>query len=194
MTDELKSVRDRVLSTNKAEILLEENDFLIVKWLCLNEMYELVAYPYGKTGMANNEPWSREITYEQVQFFLENTNEAIKYFESKHHYFHTEVKCVSFSDITNINENGLMFRNFHWITYRECSYNFKRAYPASDLKCIGERDITANPPYVELYSTYAHDRILFDKKGQFAKDKNINDFNEFVKQLSDFGYITYDLS
>ena len=33
MTTETEAIKKQILSTGKAEILLEENDFLIVKWL-----------------------------------------------------------------------------------------------------------------------------------------------------------------
>ena len=58
MTDETEIVKKQILSTGNAEILLEENDFLIVKWTLSEIKYSMVAYQYGKTGMANNFPWS----------------------------------------------------------------------------------------------------------------------------------------
>lgn len=132
MTDETEIVKKQILSTGKAKILLDENDFLIVKWTLPEIKYSMVAYQYGKTGMANNFPW-------------------------------------------------------------ECSLNFKRKYPNSGGTCIGERDVTAKPPYIELYSTYAHTKILFRKKGIFD-NKNMTYFHDLQRLINQFGYTTRDLS
>ena len=54
MTAETEAIKVQILSTGNAEILLEENDFLIVKWIKPEIKYSMAAYQYGKTGMANN--------------------------------------------------------------------------------------------------------------------------------------------
>lgn len=194
MTAETESIKRQILSTDKAEILLEENDFLIIKWLLSKAKFCMVAYPYGKTGMANSEPWEYELTEQQATYYLKHIDEAIAYFESKHHYFHIEIKEVDYNSIANIDEHGIKFRDYHWLTYKECAFNFKRKYPNSSGICVGERDITANPPYIELYSFYAHDKILFNKKGLFSKKKNTDDFLYLQNLIQEFGYTTYDLS
>lgn len=56
MTAETEAIKAQILSTGNAEILLEENDFLIVKWIKPEIKYSMAAYQYGKTGMANNYP------------------------------------------------------------------------------------------------------------------------------------------
>ena len=94
MTAETEAIKVQILSTGNAEILLEENDFLIVKWIKPEIKYSMAAYQYGKTGMANNYPWECSLTEEQIAFFLEHINAAVEYFKSKHHYFHLEVKEV----------------------------------------------------------------------------------------------------
>lgn len=75
-----------------------------------------------------------------------------------------------------------------------CTINFNRKYPNSRGNCIGERNITAEPPYIELYSTYAHTKILFNKKGLFRKNKNMMDFHKLQRHINEFGYTTLDLS
>ena len=193
MTDETEIVKKQILSTGKAEILLEENDFLIVKWTLPEIKYSMVAYQYGKTGMANNFPWECSLTEKQTAYFLERTDEAIAYFKSKHHYFHIEIDEVDYDNIVTIDEYGIKFKDFHWLTYRECTLNFKRKYPNSGGTCIGERDVTAKPPYIELYSTYAHTKILFRKKGIFD-NKNMTYFHDLQRLINQFGYTTRDLS
>ena len=65
MTDETEIVKKQILSTGKAEILLEENAFLIVKWTLPEIKYSMVAYRYGKTGMANNFPWECALNFKR---------------------------------------------------------------------------------------------------------------------------------
>lgn len=74
MTAETEAIKAQILSTGNAEILLEENDFLIVKWIKPEIKYSMAAYQYGKTGMANNYPWECSLTEEQIAFFLEHIN------------------------------------------------------------------------------------------------------------------------
>lgn len=69
MTAETEAIKAQILSTGNAEILLEENDFLIVKWIKPEIKYSMAAYQYGKTGMANNYPWECSLTEEQIAFF-----------------------------------------------------------------------------------------------------------------------------
>lgn len=69
MTAETEAIKVQILSTGNAEILLEENDFLIVKWIKPEIKYSMAAYQYGKTGMANNYPWECSLTEEQIAFF-----------------------------------------------------------------------------------------------------------------------------
>ena len=51
MTAETEAIKVQILSTGNAEILLEENDFLIVKWIKPEIKYSMAAYQYGKTGI-----------------------------------------------------------------------------------------------------------------------------------------------
>lgn len=141
MTAETEAIKVQILSTGNAEILLEENDFLIVKWIKSEIKYSMAAYQYGKTGMANNYPWECSLTEEQIAFFLEHINAAVEYFKSKHHYFHLEVKEVSYENIVSIDVHGIKFSDLHWLTYKECTINFNRKYPNSRGNCIGERKI-----------------------------------------------------
>ena len=42
--------------------------------------------------------------------------------------------------------------------------------------------------------TYAHTKILFNKKGLFRKNKNMIDFHNLQRHINEFGYTTLDLS
>lgn len=199
MTNETALVKIQIEATGRAEILLEENDYLIVKWTLPSDdgsvriKFSFEAYAYAASGMGNNYPWSSTITEEQAAYFVEHVEEATEYFRSKHHYFHTEIKTVSFDDIKCIDKDGVRFKDGHFVSWRECVVNFNRLH-SGGFKCVGERDITAVPPYIELYSVYAHDRIVFDRKGFFSKRQNIDNFHMLVKQIRDFGYNAFDLS
>lgn len=197
MTKELACVKRMIESTGKAQILLESNDFLLVEWNIpdVSSRYCLHAYPYGKSGMANNEPWSYDITDEQAKYFLADPDKAEAFFKSKHWYFHTaEVKVQSFDDITSINENGIGFSDGHWFRYAECVHLWQRDFPQSNKSlCIGQRDITAEPPYIEFWSFYHHDKVVFDKRGLFSC-QNKKNFHKLCRQIGKYGYTIYDLS
>lgn len=199
MTNETALVKIQVQSTGRGEILLERNDFLIVKWTLPNDdgtthiKYSFEAYAYSTSGMGNNYPWSHEITEESAKYYLEHPAEAEKYFMSKHHYFHTEINEVSYDDIDSVDEDGIKFRNGLVVTFAECVDNFCRLHPGSEYRCVGDRDVRAKPPYIELYSAYAHQRILFSG-GAFAGKRNITNFHKLQKLIEDFGYTTFDLS
>lgn len=200
MTNETELVKIQVQSTGRAEILLEQNDFLIVKWTLPNDdgtthiKYSFEAYAYSTSGMGNNYPWSHEITEERANYFLVHIGEAEAYFKSKHHYFHTEINEVRYEDIESVDEDGIKFRSGHIVTFAECVNNFSRLHPGSEYKCIGDCDVTAAPPYIELYSAYAHEKILFAGGGPFARKNNIAGFHKLRKQIEDLGYTTFDLS
>jgi len=199
LTTETEIVKIQVQSTGRAEILLEENDYLIVKWTVPLESggvkteFSFEAYAYAASGMANDYPWSHKITEEQALYFVGHVDEATEYFKSKHHYFHTEIREVSFEDIRSIEKDVIRFNDGHSVTWRECVFNFNRLHPGSKYKCVGDRDITSEPPYIELYSVYVHDRILFGDI-RLTQKQNIDNFHRLQKQIQDFGYTTFDLS
>lgn len=200
MRDETELVKLQILSTGRAEILLEQEDYLIVKWTLPEKdgsvtiKYSFNAYEYSKTGMGNNYPWQRNITEEQAAHFCANVDEATEFFMSQHHYFHTEVKEVSFDEIKSVDSDGVRFKDELFVTYNECVFNFARKHPSGSYQCIGDRDITSEPPYIELYSTYYHVRVMFDRKGIFARKDNIANFHKMTKQIQQYGFDTFDLS
>lgn len=197
MTEELACMKRMIENTARAQILMEWNDFLLVEWNVpdASSRYCLHAYPYGKSGMANNLPWECNITDEQAKYFLANPDKAEEYFKSKHWYFHTaEIKVWSFDDITAINENGIDFKNGHWFRYAECVYLWQRDFSQSKSKCVGQRDITARPPYIEFWSFYHHDKVVFDKRGLFSQRKNEENFHKLCQLINEYGYTTFDLS
>lgn len=196
MTKELESIKKYIENTHKADVLLERENFLLVEWHIpeISTHFCLQAYPYGKTGMANNQPWQYNITDEQAEHFLADPDEAEDFFNSKHWYFHpAEVREVSFDDIVLINGDGIKFKDFHWFSFNECVFLYKRDYPENEA-CIGERDITANPPYIEFWSFYKHDKVIFDRKGLFAGKTNERNFHKLCRLILMYGFSTRDMS
>ena len=170
MTAETEAIKVQILSTGNAEILLEENDFLIVKWIKPEIKYSMAAYQYGKTGMANNYPWECSLTEEQIAFFLEHINAAVEYFKSKHHYFHLEVKEVSYENIVSIDEHGIKFSDLHWLTYKECTISIGNIPTVEET--VSEKEISL--PNRHISNCIAHTHILkycLIKKDYFGKIK-----------------------
>lgn len=98
------------------------------------------------------------------------------------------------TELNNKMHQSDVYNKFQMGVSLVCTINFNRKYPNSRGNCIGERNITAEPPYIELYSTYAHTKILFNKKGLFRKNKNMIDFHNLQRHINEFGYTTLDLS
>ena len=182
----------------RAKVLLERNDFLLAEWNDVPDMpkqyYRLHAYPYARSGMGNNYPWSCKITDEQAEYFLAHPDEAEEYFKYKHsHFSSAKIGIRSFAEIKGINENGIDFEDGHYVEFAECVQLYKRFRPEND-HCIGECDISAKPPFIELQSLHYRDRVSFNNKGQFAESKNAKDFHELCRLLGEYGYSAYDLS
>lgn len=95
----------------------------------------------------------------------------------------------SFSEIKNINRNGITFISGEKIYFKEC---IKCRYNSET--CVAERDISAKPPYFEIFTPNKPIRIIFDKKGLFSKLKNSNDFLKFQVIIIKYSYSSYDLS
>ncbi|MBQ9608897.1 MAG: hypothetical protein IJV15_05560 [Lachnospiraceae bacterium] len=62
------------------------------------------------------------------------------------------------------------------------------------VMCIGQRDANAKPMYIEFWSFYHHDKVIFDKQGVFSQNENIEDFHKLCRIINDYGYTIYDLS
>lgn len=198
MTEELAGMKQYIESTGRAKVLLERNDFLLVEWNNVPEMpklyYRLHAFPYAKSGMGNNEPWSCKITDEQAEYFLTHPDETEEYFKYKHsHFSSAKINFWSFDRIKGINENGIDFGGGYFVRFAECVQLYKRFRPENEC-CIGERDITAKPPFIEFQSLRYRDRVSFDKRGLFSESKNDRNFHELCRIIRGYGYSTFDLS
>ena len=106
--------------------------------------------------------------------------------------FMTTIKSIT--DVVSISETGILLSGDINIFFPECAGNFHTKHKNSSMNCIGERDISANPPYFEFYTGENHIRLLFDYKGIFVKSKNRKLFHDMQKHISVSGYTTYDLS
>lgn len=96
----------------------------------------------------------------------------------------------SSTQIAGIDSSGILFADGQSIFFEECARNFARAYPAANTTCIAERDILAQPPYIEFYTCGKSMIVRFDEPGKRAHKA----FRELCRSLERFGYTTYDLS
>ena len=106
--------------------------------------------------------------------------------------FMTTIKSIT--DVISIRETGILLSGNIFISFPECAENFHAEHKNTSMNCIGERDISANPPYFEFYTSDNHIKILFDRKGIFSDSKNRKLFYDMQKYISVLGYRTYDLS
>ncbi|MCM1507587.1 MAG: hypothetical protein NC177_10705 [Ruminococcus flavefaciens] len=100
----------------------------------------------------------------------------------------------SIADVTSISGTDIMISGGIDISFKECAENFHAEYKSTSMNCVGERDISANPPYFEFYTGSNHIKVIFDCKGFFGKSKSIKLFHDMQRQIYVFGYTTYDLS
>ncbi|MCM1314414.1 MAG: hypothetical protein NC205_05555 [Prevotella sp.] len=104
------------------------------------------------------------------------------------------ITIKSITDVVSISETGILLSGDIDISFQECAGNFHEEYKNSSINCIGERNISLNPPYFEFYTSSNHIRLIFDYKGIFSESKNRKSFHAMQKYISVYGYTTYDLS
>lgn len=68
--------------------------------------------------------------------------------------------------------------------FQNCNANYRKQNSSTVSKCVGVRDITANPPFIGLYSEPPL-KILFNSEDEFG---------EFKNAIHDFDWMTLDLS
>lgn len=98
----------------------------------------------------------------------------------------------SYNDIDCINSEGITLCDGRKILFEICRHEYQKIYTESTT-CVGERDITGNPPYFEFFMP-KHIKIVFDRKGLLGKRKNLNNFNRLYTALFQYSCSTYDLS
>ncbi|MDE6833747.1 MAG: hypothetical protein K2J39_05850 [Ruminococcus sp.] len=104
------------------------------------------------------------------------------------------ITIKSITDVIGISENGILLSGNIFIYFPECTGNFSAEYNDISMNCVGERNISTNPPYFEFYTGDNHIKIVFDYKGIFSGSKNRKLFHDMQKYISDSGFRTYDLS
>ena len=101
-----------------------------------------------------------------------------------------EPLTISYYDILSISKYHIQSKHGEWIIFSDCAGKDEKY----SEKCVGERDITADPPYVEFFTPERRMRVVFDKTGAFEKNKNKNNFIKFHSEIQSFGFTTFDLS
>lgn len=70
----------------------------------------------------------------------------------------------SFSEIKQIDRNGITFISGETIVFREC---VKQRYNSET--CVAERDLFAQPPYFLFFTPDKPTKVIFNKKGLCSK-------------------------
>ncbi|MCY9658175.1 hypothetical protein P5G65_04580 [Paenibacillus chondroitinus] len=94
---------------------------------------------------------------------------------------------IQLSDITFINKDKIKYltgNKEEEIVFQECYDNYVKKNSNGVSKCVGVRDITANPPFIGLYSDPPL-KILFESEEEFA---------DFRNKIHNFDWLTLDLS
>lgn len=125
-----------------------------------------------------------------------------------------DVKEYDYSRIIDINSNGLIYiddlGNKCFVDFSDCRRNWVKhvnisnEYSRNDLneedtRCVGERDICANPKYFEFYSKHKIRFIFQCKKGFIAKflhfqSKSSKQFLKLQFDIKKVGWSTFDLT
>lgn len=97
-------------------------------------------------------------------------------------------KKINFKQVTYLNKDKLQFISEtgleEEILFQDCNDNYRKRNVNGENKCVGARDITANPPFIGLYSEPPI-KILFDSEEEFGELRN---------KIHDYGWTTLDLS
>lgn len=108
------------------------------------------------------------------------------------HALGSERIAYSSADISSVDERGVTFADGVLISFAECAENRRLQYP--DSVSVAVRDITADPPYYDFFTSFMPTRVAFDKTGFSAKKHNGRDFHDLYEKINKAGYKTYDLS
>lgn len=77
----LDKMKDNIVAKKGITLIFEGDSYLIVReHHDAEEIYTLEAPPNGKSGMANNYPWSHRITKDQAEVFSSNHNIGQEYY------------------------------------------------------------------------------------------------------------------
>ncbi len=106
------------------------------------------------------------------------------------------------SDIINVMREGIKYKTLSGdcqIVFEQCAKQYMNSNNIKEMrKCIGERDICSNPPYIEFSTPYVKTRLLFINtvKGPFKKIRNNSkkQFSDIQRKINEAGFSTLDLS
>ncbi|EGC03215.1 hypothetical protein [Ruminococcus albus] len=95
-------------------------------------------------------------------------------------------KEKKYTDVAEVNSSGIVFISGEKLVFSECV--------GENNTCVGERDIDAEPPYFEFYTSDKPTRIVFDRKGLLSDTVNQREFVKMQCLIADAGFSTLDLS
>ncbi len=90
--------------------------------------------------------------------------------------------------IKQIGNNRILFNDDHMLNFSDCNRTWRNIHKSNGI-CIGERDVTANPPFFGFYEN--EEKYIKVIITGFFKDKK---FHFLKREIEKYGYSTYDLS
>ena len=154
-----------------------------VNWLPRNTMYLAI----GKVG-GTYRLWDCDKNFKFVGGTILYSIEECKK-EAKKLFYGNIDWIISISALKTISQTGIEFIDGSFINFSDC---VKNNGMGENSKCAAVRDITADPPYIQFFAAERPIRIVFGKRGIFAKNKEA--FTKLQLQIEKYGYSTYDLS
>ncbi|NOU68369.1 hypothetical protein GC096_30545 [Paenibacillus sp. LMG 31461] len=97
---------------------------------------------------------------------------------------------IRFEDITYLDNHKIKYSSLPGeekeIIFQDCNNNYIKQKQNSNIvnRCVGVRDITANPPFIGLYSDPPA-KVIFSSEEAFG---------DFRNKIHKFDWITLDLS
>ena len=113
------------------------------------------------------------------------------------------VIAFSNSDLIEITKAGIKYRSFLssyeiYIDFNECAKNYFAEIKKGTGKCVGERSITAEQPFIEFSTLPVKTRMIFGntKKGLLKnfRDDSKKQFHNVCQKIINAGFSTFDLS
>jgi len=110
--------------------------------------------------------------------------------------------CFTNSDLIEITGKGIKYRSFagntSFIDFENCAENYFTEIKEGTKKCVGERDIAAEQPFIEFCTLPVKTRMLFvnTSTGLFKKWRNNaqKQFQNIYQKIIEAGFTTFDLS
>ena len=105
------------------------------------------------------------------------------------------MKEYNYSDIINIDKNGILFKDKTFIDFDVCRQEWAKEYniPMSETVCVASR-FCENEIYYFVFYSIQRIKLVFNMSGFFQKSKGKKKFQEIQVLLNRYGYTSYDMT